>query len=122
EDAGAVLLGVVRGDDGNLPVTVNFSSTDLSVVSGVDYTGTTNTLSFAPQERLKLVGIPIINNIFKQPNRTFRVTLAKPAGASLGTQRTTAVTIVDNDQGFEFEAAGYTVAEDTGAAQIHVLR
>ena len=30
EDAGAVLIGVVRGDDGTLPVTVDFFTTDLT--------------------------------------------------------------------------------------------
>ena len=47
EDAGAVLIGVVRGDDGNLPVTVDFATTDLTATNGLDYTGITNTLSFA---------------------------------------------------------------------------
>src|SRR5206468_5973517 len=45
EDGGVVVLGVVRGDDGTLPVTVDFFSTDLTAKSGLDYTGITNTLS-----------------------------------------------------------------------------
>ena len=74
----------MRGDDGTLPVTVDLATTDLSATNGVDYTGTTNTLSFAPQERLKLVPVPILNNSLKQPNRTFRVTLSNPSGGTLG--------------------------------------
>lgn len=122
EDAGAVLLGVVRGDDGTNAVTVDFSTSNLSATSGADFTGVTNTLSFAPAERLKLVPVPILNNSQKQPNRTFRVTLSNPAGATLGGQRTTTVTIVDNDQGFQFEISSHTFAEDAGAALIRVLR
>jgi hypothetical protein len=122
EDAGAALLGVVRGDDGTLPVTVDFFTTDLTAKSGLDYTGFTNTLSFAPQERPKFVSVPILNNTQKQPNRTFRVTLANPAGATLGSQKTATVTIVDNDQGFEFESAIYTAAEDAGVVRIGVKR
>jgi hypothetical protein len=38
-------------------------------------------------------------------NRNFRVILANPAGATLGSQKTATVTIVDNDQGFQFEFA-----------------
>src|SRR5688572_10223400 len=36
EDSGAVMLGVVRGDDGDLPVTVDFSTTDLTATDGLD--------------------------------------------------------------------------------------
>jgi len=50
------------------------------------------------------------------------VTLANPVGVTLGTTRTTTVTIIDNDQGFQFEAAAIYVAEDAGVALISVLR
>ena len=76
ENAGAVLIGVVRGDDGTIPVTVDFATTDLTATNGLDYTGTTNTLSFASAERLKLISVPILNNSLKEPNRVFRLTLA----------------------------------------------
>ena len=76
EDTGAVVIGVVRGDDGVLPVTVDFATTDLTATNGLDYTGTTNTLSFASAERLKLISVPILNNSLKEPNRVFRLTLA----------------------------------------------
>jgi poly(3-hydroxybutyrate) depolymerase len=122
EDAGAVLLSVVRGDDGTLPVTAGFATTDLTAINGLDYTGTTTTLSFAPEERLKLVSIPILNNSLNQPSRNFRVTLANPVGASLGSQKTATVTIVDNDQGFQFDSTSYSVAEDAGVVRIGVLR
>jgi len=122
EDAGAVLLGVVRGDNGTLPVTVGFTTTNLTAKSGVDYTGTNITLSFGPSERFKLVPVPILNNNLKEGNKNFRATLNNPAGATLGSQTTTTVTIVDNDLGAQFELANYTVAEDAGAVLIRVLR
>jgi hypothetical protein len=116
------VVRVVRGDDGTLPVTVDFFTTDLTAKSGLDYTGITNALSFAPEERLKLVSIPILNNSLKQPNKNFHVTLTNPTGALLGFQKTATVTIVDNDQGFQFEFASYSVAEDAGVVRIGVLR
>jgi polyhydroxybutyrate depolymerase len=122
EDAGAVMLGIVRGDDGILPVTLDFATGDATATSGVDYTGITNRLSFAPQERFKWVSVPVLNNTLKQPNRTFRVMIANPAGATLGSQRTASVTILNNNQGFQFESAGYSVDEDAGVARIGVLR
>ncbi len=123
EDAGTVLLGVVRGDDGDLPVTVDFASTDLTATSGLDYIGMTTNLGFAPTERLKFVAVPILNDSLKETaSKTFRVTLSNPVGATLGSQTTTTVTILDNDQGFAFESPTYSVAEDAGAALVSVRR
>ena len=44
EDAGAVRIGVVRCDDGDIPVTVAYATSDLTATSGVDYTGVASTL------------------------------------------------------------------------------
>ena len=49
-------------------------------------------------------------------------TLSNPTGGTLGSTTKTTVTIVDNDQGFQFESASYSVAEDAGAVLIAVLR
>jgi polyhydroxybutyrate depolymerase len=122
EDAGTVQLGIVRGDNGTNAVAVDYSTSDLTATSGVDYVGTTNTLSFAPLEWLKVISIPIVNNTGKQPNRDFSVSLTHPMGLSLGSQKSTTVTILDNDQGFALESASYAVAEDAGLAQINVFR
>jgi polyhydroxybutyrate depolymerase len=122
EDAGAVLIGVVRDDDGTLPVTVDFATIDLTATNGLDYIGITKTLSFAPQDRLKFVPVAILNNTLKQPNRTFQARLSNPGGATLGTQKTTIVTIVDNDQGFQFQSSTNSVFEDAGVALVNVLR
>src|SRR5262245_54606346 len=124
EDAGAVQIRVDRNDDGTNFVSVDFFTTDLSATNGVDYTGITNTLTFGPLERQKIVPVPIINNTIKHGNRTFRANLANPVGASLAppVATVTTVTIVDNDQGFAFEAASYSVLEDAGLALINVLR
>lgn len=122
EGAGAVLIDIVRGDDGNLPVTVDLTTSDSTALSGRDYTGATTNLMFAPNERLKTVAIPILNNGLRESNRSFRVTLSNAVGASLGQSKTTTITIVDDDQGFQFESANYTVGEDAGAALVRVLR
>jgi len=122
ENAGAVLIGVVRGDDGTIPVTVDFATSNLTATSGLDYSGATNTLTFAPQERFKLILFAILNDGLKEVNKTFRVTLSNPVGATLGSQKTATVTIVDNDQGFQFDLANYYVDEDGGAVRIAVRR
>ena len=128
EDAGSIPIGVVRGDDGNFPVSVDYFTTDGTATNGLDYTGATNTLTFAPGERLKLVPITIFNDSVKEANKYFRLTLGNPTNQVLGSQKTATVTIVDNDPGaqFEFNSAtwprGYTVAEDAGLVLIGVTR
>ncbi|MBM3882429.1 MAG: hypothetical protein FJ387_22350 [Verrucomicrobia bacterium] len=122
EDVGTFMIGVVRGDDANGAVSVDFATSDGTGISGVDYIGLTNTLSFAPTERLKFVPVTILNNTLKQPSRTFKATLSNPAGVSLRATQPTTVTVLDNDQGFQFETNRYEVAEDAGVALIAVLR
>jgi len=122
EASGVVQFGVVRCDDGTLPVTVDFATTDSTANGGLDYTGMTNTLSFGPTERWKLVSIPIFNDGLKEVNEAFRLTLSNPTNATLGGTKTALVTIVDNDGGFQFEAATYSVAEDASAVLINVTR
>jgi hypothetical protein len=115
EDAGAVQIAIVRGDDGTLPVTVDFATTDATAVNGVDYTGTTNTLLFAPRETVKRVNVPLLNSGIRSGTRTFRTLLSNPTGgAVLGALTSVNVGISNSDPGAGFEATSYTNALGTG--------
>jgi dienelactone hydrolase len=123
EAAGSVLVGVLRGNDGNFPVTVDCATTDLSATNGVDYVAATNTLSFAAGERVKRFAVPILNDSLREANKTFRLTLSNPTGGGvLGGRRAATVTIVDNDPGVQFESRQYCTREDAGAMTVRVLR
>ena len=123
EDAGFVLLTVLRGDDGDFPVSVDYATADWFAKSGLDYTGVTNTLSFAAGEKVKQFTVPILNDSLKEANKTFRLTLSNPTGGGvLGAQKMVMVTIVDNDPGVQFEFDKYWVREDAGALTVKVLR
>jgi hypothetical protein len=54
-------------------------------------------LQFAAGETAKTISIPIIDDSYAEGNETFAVSLNNPSGASLGTQSTTMVMIVDNE-------------------------
>jgi polyhydroxybutyrate depolymerase len=122
EDAGSVQIQVDRQDDAINAVSVVFFTSDLTGKNGIDYTGITNTVTFAPLEPFKFLYVPILNNTIKQGNRTFRVNLANPVNASAGDPHMATVTILDNDQGFAFENAAYSVGEDAGVVAITLLR
>jgi FlaG/FlaF family flagellin (archaellin) len=52
EDAGSVLIGVLRGDAGNDPVTVDYATTNVTAIAGEDYLEASGTLTFAAGEKL----------------------------------------------------------------------
>jgi hypothetical protein len=118
-----VFVGVVRSDDGSLPVSVDMASSDLTATHNIDYAGVTNRLELPSTGRIKVVSVPILNNDQKDTERSFVLTLSNPTGTMLGPFRQTTIRILDNDQiGFQFGAATNTVAEDAGVALITVLR
>ena len=123
EDEGSVLIAVVRGDDGNFPVTVDYATTNVTATAGQDYTETKGTLVFAAGETVKLFTVPILNDSLKEPTKTFRLTLSNPTGgAVLGSPLATTVTITDNDPGVQFTQTQLWVHENEGAVVLTVTR
>jgi dienelactone hydrolase len=121
EDEGSVLIGVLRGDDGNV-VTVDYATADLTATAGQDYTATAGKLEFAAGEKLKLFTIPILNDGLRESNEKFRIYLTNAAGTILGTPSVATNTILDNDSGVQFEFSTYWAQETDGALTVKVLR
>ena len=119
EDEGSVLIGVVRADDGNFPVSVDFATSNLTATNGLDYAATNGTLSFAAGEKVKLFTVPILNDGLKESSETFRVTLSNPTNQVLGTQKTATITIVDNDPGVQFTQNQLWVHENEGTHPVN---
>ncbi len=124
EAEGAVWIGVVRGDDGDFPISVDFATSDLTATNGLDFTGVTNTLSFAAGEKVKLFPVLILNDGQKESSETFRVTLSNPTNQILGSgsQRIATVTVIDNDPGVQFTRNEHWVHENETTIQLTVSR
>ena len=122
EDEGSVLIGVLRSDDGDFPVTVEYATVDGVAKAGQDYTATAGKLEFAVGEKLKLFTIPILNDGLKEASETFRLYLTHVVGTVLGGPMAATITIVDNDPGVQFEYNKYWVRENDGALAVRVLR
>ena len=123
EEAGSVGIGVVRGDDGNYPVTVGFTTANGTAMAGIDYEGVTNTLTFPAGEQFKLVDIAILNDAVRESSKSFRVTLSNPTGgAQLGSLTQATVTITNTDEVVQLEYGNYYAGEETGFIRIGVLR
>ena len=121
ETADQVFIGVVRGDDGPLPASVELATVDGTALAGVDYSGMTNVVPFAAGEGYKVVPITLLRNASPQDNRSFQVRLSNPVAVSLGGQRTALVTIA-RDTGVRCGSSTCYVSEDGGAALVKVVR
>ena len=62
-----------------------------------DYTNTIGTVTFAAGETSKSFSVAIIDDSYAEGTESFTVSLNNPSGATLGSQSTTTVMIVDNE-------------------------
>ena len=111
---GTALFTVSLSPASSQPVTVAFATADGSATtSGSDYQAASGTLSFAPGETSKTIGVLVNGDTVIEPNETFTVSLSSAVGASIGDGQATG-TITNDDANAAPVAAddGYTVAED----------
>lgn len=88
-------IGIVRGDDGDFPVSVDYTTADGPAKAGEDYTATEGKFEFAAGEQVKLFMIPILKDGLRETNETFRLNLANPTGTILGNSKSATITVVD---------------------------
>lgn len=123
EGSETVTVGVSRGIEEDFPATVDYATADSTAKAGTDYEAVAGTLSFAADEKLKLVVIRVLNDGVKESTKTFRFAVSNPTGATaLGTVKSATVTIKDNDPGVHLELDQYWVTEDDGALGVKVCR
>ncbi|TSD00341.1 MAG: peptidase S8 family protein [Candidatus Peregrinibacteria bacterium Greene1014_49] len=93
KDKSALVTVFRRGGYGST-VSVNYATGDNSAVSGLDYTTTTGTLTFAPGESNKSFTVPL-NGASFTGNKRINLTLGTISGPAVhGTQPNSAITIV----------------------------
>jgi large repetitive protein len=79
-----------------LPVTVGYSTSDITAVAGTDYTATSGTLTFAPGVTSRTVTVASIADVLDEDNETIALTLNSPNGATLNDAQGIG-TITDDD-------------------------
>ena len=87
-----VTLSAVSGRS----VSVNYATSGGSATSGVDFTGTSGSLSFAPGQTTKIVNVPVIGDTTYEPTETYSLQLSGASNAGYGTATGTG-TIVNDD-------------------------
>ena len=106
---------MLRGDDGDFPVSVDYATVDGTASAGLKYAATNGTLTFAAGETDKTLVVPILNEGLVEGTEYFQVILSNPTGgAVLGTPATASVYITDNDT-VPHHFTGITVLPDKTA-------
>ena len=81
ERDGRITVTVERGNDGDLSaLTVNYATSDLTALAGLDYTAASGILEFAEGEMTKTIIIPVADDAEIEPREEFQITLSDPTG------------------------------------------
>ncbi|MBI3882154.1 MAG: PKD domain-containing protein [Verrucomicrobia bacterium] len=95
-----------------LPATVVLQTGGGTATSGFDYSGVTNTVSFAPGETAQTNFIQTYNDtILVGPLKTVGLTLVNPTNVLVGTPGAQTLTIVDNPSAISFAATNFSGLE-----------
>jgi uncharacterized delta-60 repeat protein len=123
EDIGSLVLTVDRAGVIDTAVTLPFNTVNGTALHGSDYTGVTNILTLNTNVSSQTITIPILNDQIEEASETFTVVLGTPVGeASLGTNTTVMVTVLDNDSTLFLTTNAATAFENAGSVTLSVRR
>ncbi len=119
ENADTATITVRLNTASDVPVTVDYTTSDGTATAGSDYTATSGTLSFAPGETTKTFTIPILDDAAGEANESVTLSLSNPTNAGLGTVNTATLTIYASDT-LSLSGSSYRVNESSSSATITV--
>ena len=126
EDAGIVTINVQRTGSSSGAISVRYTTLDGTATNLVDYVGTSGSLSFSSGQTNKSFTLSMRDDAIVEPDETVTLRLSNPSGgATLGTNATAVLTIVDNDFApgrVSFATTNYVVSESRTDAVISVQR
>lgn len=123
ETAGSAVVFVQRVGATNSAFTVSYNTTPITAVPGTNYITTSGTLSFATNEILKSVSIPVLYDPQVTGDLLFGINLTTNAesGAQLAYPSNALVVIHDADAGLSFTNSAMSVLKSSGVATITVV-
>ena len=82
-EGGEAVFRVTLVPASNHVVTVTYSTVDGTAVADADFTQTSGTLTFNPNQTTKTIRVPILRDDIHEPSETFTVELSVPSGTTL---------------------------------------
>lgn len=131
--AGSVTITVTRTVGSKGTLTVLCSTTNGTAISGTDFVGSTNLLTWNNGDVTpRTITVPLLNNHLVGANKQFGVRIYNPTNSAVSTPSlfaangmTNAVVTITNDNSygtFQFSSPTYIVNEDGGYATLTVVR
>jgi hypothetical protein len=121
-----VTATVLRSGNTGVAASVQYATQDGTATNGVDYTATSGTLNFAPNQTRATIAVAVLHNGVTGPaskNFSIKLSNGSPNAVPPG-QSTATVTIFDTDGPgtIDFASPTYSVVESAGVATITVGR
>jgi len=91
------IITVNRTGGSSSGFTIDYATSDLNALAGVDYGAVNGTLSFAAGEASRTFSVPIFEDVLIEGNETVMLTLSGGNGAVPGAVSQATLTITDND-------------------------
>jgi uncharacterized delta-60 repeat protein/uncharacterized repeat protein (TIGR01451 family) len=126
ENATNAIISLERlgGTFGTPSVSAVFFTSNGTAISGVNYIGVTNTVSFPQGETFVTVKVPIIDSSALGPDLTVNLLLTNPPSNAevIGPQVNALLIITNVNAGVEFSAGSYRQSAAAGSVAIPVVR
>jgi hypothetical protein len=125
ENAHNAVFTVLRTNDAEGPVSVNYATSDGTALAGANYETTSGTLTFGKGIMSGTISVPILDDHISGPTTTFSLTLSEPTGgATLGPYIELPLKLHDSDPmpTLNLGSKYYTVNENASSLTIQVLR
>jgi uncharacterized delta-60 repeat protein/uncharacterized repeat protein (TIGR01451 family) len=119
---GSVTLTVLRQNGTNGTTAVNYSTTNLTAMAGVNYTPASGTLTFGPGETIKSFNIGTLRDPRVTGDLSFIVNLSSPTPPAQLLTFSAIVTLLDSDPGLAFTNATFSAFKSGTNVLISVYR
>jgi hypothetical protein len=83
----------------NLPLSVDFNTSDGTATSGNDYAETGGTITFQPGQRMRTVVVPVLHDAADEPDETFLLRLSNISGGHVADDEATGIITAINAAG-----------------------
>ena len=116
------IINVVRYNNTQGTVTINYATTNGTALAGVDYAASSGTLTFNDGVAQAAILVPLLRNTNVTGNLNFTVGLSNPSsGVQIGTPGASTVILQDADAGLSFATNSSSVLKNAGNAVITVI-